>query len=99
MEQSAREVVSGDLAKGFMSTEVAEHLLDDLSRENIIAVAQESEELYHYETKSEEKDRLIELVDVIYRRQIVRVSTMIHSKASAAVRDFARAFRFTKERE
>ena len=89
-----------DLAKRlYVDRKIAKDLLDDLSRGNIIAVAQESEDLYHYETKSEEKDRLIGMVDSIYRGQIVRVSTMIHSKASAAVRDFARAFRFTKERE
>jgi hypothetical protein len=36
--------------------------------------------------------------EAVYRRQIVRISTLIHSKPSSAVRDFARAFRFTKEK-
>jgi len=37
------------------------------------------------------------MVDETYRREVVRVSTLIHSKPSSPVRDFARAFRFTKE--
>jgi len=73
------------------------NLLADLNRDNIIVVTAESAEQFWYESKSEEQDRVIGLVDAIYRRQVVRVSTLIHSKASSAVRDFARAFRFTKD--
>ena len=32
-----------------------------------------------------------------YRRQLVRVATLIHSNASAAVRDFADAFNLKKD--
>lgn len=32
-----------------------------------------------------------------YRTQLVRVATMIHSNASSAVRDFAKAFEITKK--
>jgi hypothetical protein len=39
----------------------------------------------------------MENVDSIYRRELVRVAGMIHSKASSAVLDFARAFRFKKD--
>jgi hypothetical protein len=38
-------------------------------------------------------------VDAAYRRDLVRISTMIHAKASSAVREFARAFRLKKERD
>jgi hypothetical protein len=40
-----------------------------------------------------------EAVAVTYSRELVRLSTLIHSRASLAVREFARAFRFTKEKE
>lgn len=40
---------------------------------------------------------LIEHLDRTYRRELVRVSSMIHSKASPAVRQFARAFRLKKD--
>jgi predicted ArsR family transcriptional regulator len=44
-----------------------------------------------------ERSELIAKVDRIYRRELVRISRMIHAKPSAAVRAFARAFRFTKD--
>lgn len=40
---------------------------------------------------------LLEHVDRVYRRELVRVSSMIHSKGSPAVRQFARAFRLKKD--
>jgi hypothetical protein len=40
---------------------------------------------------------LMPLVDATYRRELVRLSSMIHSKASPAVRQFARAFRLKKD--
>jgi predicted ArsR family transcriptional regulator len=43
------------------------------------------------------RDALISEVDRTYRRELVRISTMIHSKASPSVREFARAFRFKKD--
>lgn len=44
-----------------------------------------------------DRDDLIASLDKIYRREIIRVSTIIHSKASPAVRAFARAFRLKKD--
>lgn len=46
----------------------------------------------------EAHDALIGELDRTWRRELVRLSTMIHSKASPSVRDFARAFRFRKEK-
>lgn len=46
----------------------------------------------------EERDALIAEVDRTWRRELVRLSNMIHSKASPAVRDFARAFRLKKDK-
>jgi predicted ArsR family transcriptional regulator len=89
-----------DLAKRlYINRNAARDLLQDLSREEIIAPVPDAAEQFYYRTKSPEMDRLIETVDKTYRKEIVRVSTLIHSKASSAVRDFARAFRFTKKRE
>ena len=48
---------------------------------------------------SPERDRLMTAVDLTYRRELVRVTRMIHSKGSQAARAFSRAFRFTKDRE
>lgn len=54
---------------------------------------------YSYLPRSEEQDDLLRGIDNAYRRDLVRISTMIHSKASSPVREFAKAFRFKKDRE
>ena len=74
-------------------------LLQDLTRQGLLVIDSDSREQYFYESKSEESDRLVAAVCAKYRVEIVAVSTMIHRKASSAVRNFADAFRFKKERE
>lgn len=74
-------------------------ILNDLMRLGFIARADETPVRYRYLAASEDQDRQMAEVDSVYRRDLVRISTMIHSKASPAIRDFARAFRFKKERE
>lgn len=83
----------------YVSAEVANKLLADLARKKLIAAIPGAQGSYRYESSSEEQNRLMGRVDATYRREIVRISTMIHAKPSSAVRDFARAFRFTKEKE
>jgi hypothetical protein len=36
-------------------------------------------------------------VEKTYRRELLRISRMIHSKAPSSVREFARAFKFKKD--
>jgi len=81
----------------YVSADVIHALVRDLSRRELIAVEPGPPEGYRYESDSLEKDQLITAVDATYRREVVRVSTMIHSKASSSVREFAQAFRFSKE--
>ena len=76
----------------------AQAVLADLSRKGMLAVDPEREDSYGYASRSAERDALMARIEAVYRRQIVRISTLIHSKPSSAVRDFARAFRFTKEK-
>ncbi|MFP5236877.1 MAG: hypothetical protein ACLGSD_13325 [Acidobacteriota bacterium] len=54
---------------------------------------------FSYNPRSEEQNEVMQMVDNAYRRDLVRISTMVHSKASSSVREFARAFRFRKDRE
>ncbi|HTR64440.1 MAG TPA: hypothetical protein VMH85_01620 [Terriglobales bacterium] len=89
-----------ELAKRlYVDTGVGRVLVEDLARKRLIAPVPGVPEQYRYQSLSEEKDLLIGRLDLIYRREVVRISNMIHSKPSSAVRDFARAFRFTKERD
>jgi hypothetical protein len=81
----------------YVDIKIARELLADLQRSDLVAAVPDAAETYCYEKKSEERDQLIGLVDATYRYQIVRISNLIHSKGPSAVRDFARAFRFTKK--
>lgn len=81
----------------YVDREVALRLLQDLARQQLIDSDAGSPERYCYRDDPADRSRLIRMVDETYRREVVRVSTLIHSRPSSPVRDFARAFRFTKE--
>ncbi|HTW64306.1 MAG TPA: hypothetical protein VME17_06800 [Bryobacteraceae bacterium] len=82
----------------WVTPEAARNILRDLQREELIVGVARGDERYFYQSETE-LDRIIEAVESVYAQEMVRISNMIHSKASAAVRDFARAFRFKKEQE
>ena len=77
---------------------IAEHLLQGLTRRGLIVNAFRDPASFVFNSEPE-RERLMRLVDAAYRNNLVRVSAMIHSKPSAALRDFARAFRVTRERK
>lgn len=83
----------------YIGIDLAKNILQDLVRRRVLATGAHPPRQYWYESKSEDLDRLVEAVAVTYRRDLVRVSTFIHTKGSSAVRDFAQAFKFTKERD
>ncbi|HVZ16960.1 MAG TPA: hypothetical protein VG897_07580 [Terriglobales bacterium] len=86
-----------DMARAlYVPPEVAERVLSDLQARDLIVRSPDGSDSYFYHP-SEERDGLLKDVDRTYRTQLVRVSSLIHSKASAAVRDFAKAFRFKKD--
>jgi predicted ArsR family transcriptional regulator len=90
-----------EMAKGlFIAFETAKEILDDLVRQRLIAVeaVPGASETYRYEPEVN-RDELVAAVDSTYRRELIRVSRLIHSKPSAAIREFARAFRLKKEGE
>ena len=90
---------AADIARRlYIVPDQAQAVLADLSRKGMLAADPERPDSYRYESRSAERDQLMGRTEAVYRRQIVRISTLIHSKPSSAVRDFARAFRFTKEK-
>jgi len=90
----------GNLAKRlYVSEERVRLLLADLVREELVIQVAGAPDYYGYNSVSTEQDGLIAAVDSTYRRELVRIATLIHSRPPSAVRDFARAFRFKKERE
>lgn len=82
----------------FLGAESAKDILNNLVRQHLIVVVSRSPESYCYEPEPS-RERIISAVDLAYRRELVRISMLIHSKPSAAVREFARAFRIKKERD
>ena len=82
----------------YVSTDIVDVFFDDLVRRGLIVCIQGAPDGYCYESSSIAQDQLLSTLDLTYRRETVRISTMIHSKPSSSVREFARAFRFTKER-
>ena len=82
----------------FLTAEATKEILEDLVRRSLAATSGESVDCYRYEPDSKH-DALMAAVDIAYRHELIRVTRLIHSKPSAALRDFARAFRLKKERE
>ncbi len=73
--------------------------LDLLHQHFAVASEDGGPQRYGYDSSSDETNRLIAMLDTLYRRQVVGISTLIHSKPSSSVCDFARAFRFIRERD
>jgi hypothetical protein len=74
-------------------------LLRDLVRLQVVAETATTPSKFSYYSRSKEQDEMMQRVDEAYRRDLVRISTMLHEKAPPAVRDFARAFRFRREQD
>jgi hypothetical protein len=81
----------------YIPADKMDDLLRDLIQRKLIIKADWKPAKYSYDARSEQLNALMVQVESLYRRDLVRVSTMIHSKASASLREFARAFRFKKE--
>lgn len=73
-------------------------IAEDLQRHGLIARDQSSAAGFFYDMHSEERNRLIAAVDSTYRRELIRISGIIHSKPSPGVRAFADAFRLRKDK-
>lgn len=84
------EELAGALYIPLDRTRVIAH---DLSQRGAILIASGSCSYNHAYIH----DGLMAAIDQTYRRELVRITNMIHSKASSAVREFARAFRLKKD--
>ncbi|HTX77365.1 MAG TPA: hypothetical protein VMD29_14235 [Terracidiphilus sp.] len=83
----------------YIPPEQVRQVLRDLIRLQIVQGTSDSPVRYSYLPRSQEQDDLMHKIDHAYRHDLVRISTMIHSKASSPVREFAKAFRFKKDRD
>jgi DNA-binding MarR family transcriptional regulator len=83
----------------YVSPDRATEVLRDLQRMEIVQEASGPPPKYSYLQRSKEQDDLMHEIDVAYRRDLVRISTMIHERASSPIREFARAFRIRKDKD
>jgi hypothetical protein len=81
----------------WVQPEVAKGILGDWERDGLL-IRLSGEEKYVCQPDTE-TERLLEAVNESYRREMIRISNIIHSNASTAIREFARAFRLKKEPE
>jgi hypothetical protein len=79
----------------YVHGEVASKIL----QRKLIAVSPDKPGEYGYSPDDAEKNSLMQSVDAVYRKEVIRISSLIHSKASAGVLDFARAFRIKKDKQ
>lgn len=83
----------------YIPADKVSRLLRDLVRMQLITEMHADTLKYSYFPKSAEQDDLMGRVDAAHRKDLVRISTMIHGKASPSVREFARAFLLRKDLE
>lgn len=81
----------------YVSKDVAQYVLDRLARRGLIVEVEGSKGRYAIISASNQREGLIAALDQMYRKELVRVSKMIHSKAPRSLLDFARAFRLKKD--
>jgi predicted ArsR family transcriptional regulator len=75
----------------------ARAILEDLTRTGILRRTEAAVPHYLYEPAWDAERGLLPRVADLYRRQLVQVTKLIHSKGSSSVREFARAFQIKKE--
>lgn len=71
-------------------------IAEDLHHRGLIARNPDS--AFFYDTASEPRNQLLAALHTTYRTDLIRISGIIHSKASPGVRAFADAFRFRKDK-
>jgi hypothetical protein len=81
----------------YVRSEVALKILENLVQRSLIASSPNTPGAFFYSHDDENRNQLMQDVDAVYRKEVVRISSMIHSKAPAGLRDFARAFRIKKD--
>ena len=95
-EDSARAWTAEEAGRRlYVSTPVAAHILSTLGQRGFLV---ERDDLYRYAPESDELAAAVDQLSVAYRRRLVDVTHMVHSKPSRNVREFADAFRFRRPR-
>jgi DNA-binding IclR family transcriptional regulator len=79
----------------YLNESSAQRVLLDLQRAGLLKT---DESGYSFDSSLAGAHELLQQVSRTYQRNIARVATLIHNKASSSAREFARAFDFKKDR-
>jgi DNA-binding MarR family transcriptional regulator len=90
----SREEIAKSL---YISPEDARAVLRHLEQHNLVREVEFDTARYALVLESQERRDMLADMAEVYRYELVRVTNLIHGKASRAVRDFASAFRFKKD--
>jgi DNA-binding FadR family transcriptional regulator len=85
-------------ARIYVSRPVAAQILQALQRQQLIATESAQATHYRYDSQWDPSGEVMPEVAHAYSRHLVQLATFIHSRASTAVREFARAFDLKKDR-
>lgn len=94
-EENRTWQVSEVAARIYITEEAAHVILDTLRRRSL--VSSDESHRFRFNPGSPEIRALVTEVGLIYQTNLSRIATFIHSKPSASVKEFARAFDFKKD--
>lgn len=84
-------------ARNYITEQHAAETLQALCRRGLMA-AEESPARYRFSPATDEARALVAELGRCYQRSLSRITILIHSKPSASVKEFARAFDLKKDR-
>lgn len=85
-------------ARIYVSRQNAAQILQALERRQLVTAESAQATHYRYDPQWDPTGQVMPEVAAAYRRHLVPLATFIHSRASSAVREFARAFDLKKDR-
>lgn len=98
-ENPQREWSEEELAgRIYVGLPVAATILQALQRQQLVTTEPGSIARYRYNPQWDPSGEVMREVAAAYSRHLVQLATFIHSRASTAVREFARAFDLKKDR-
>ena len=85
-------------ARIYVTPQAAAQILQALQRQQLVAAEPAQATRYRYNPQWDPTGQVMPAVAAAYSRHLVPLATFSHSRASTAVREFARAFDLKKDR-
>ena len=81
----------------YVERHTGKKIAQDLLRNGWIQRQPENNDNFVFDARWDPDHAFMQKLSSTYRKQLIRVTTLIHSNVSAAVRDFAKAFELKKD--